>query len=320
MVDVLGPDDIPAIRSPSFENVGDAASWLGPDAPVIVVRDGASARAYPLAILEYHEVVNDTVAGIPVAVTYSPIANAAVVFERFVRDLTLTFGTSGKVYQSDLVLYDRESHSLWPQMIGVAAAGDLKGASLTVVPSQITSFRDFTDSFPSGSVLKRPGSATYEFTPYPGYDSRTGPYDGYFFGRLDARLPAMARVVGVVDAGEPRSYAYPSLASHGNPSIANGIDYVVFWGGSARSPLNTVRMSEGRVVGSSGVFVPRAAGRALHFVARDGKVTDNETHSVWSLDGRALSGPLKGAELPIYPHVDTFWFVWAAFHPRTGIF
>ncbi|HEV2686266.1 MAG TPA: DUF3179 domain-containing (seleno)protein, partial [Actinomycetota bacterium] len=180
---------------PAFGSVGSAADWLGLDAPVLVVRDGASARAYPLAILLQHEVVDDVVGGRPIAVTYSPIANAAVVFDRRVRSLTLTFASSGKVYLSDLVMYDRETKSLWPQMIGASSAGELKGERLTVVPSQLSSFGDFVRAYPTGTVLTRPGSATYSSTPYPAYDSRSQPYSCFFGGNLDTRLPAMARIV-----------------------------------------------------------------------------------------------------------------------------
>jgi len=315
LVDVLSPGDIPPITRPAFGSLGSAADWLGLDAPVVVVRDGASARAYPLAILLQHEVVDDVVGGVPVAVTYSPLANAAIVFDRRVRSLTLTFAASGKVYLSDQVMYDRETKSLWPQMIGASSAGELKGSVLTVVPSQLSSFGDFVRAYPSGHVLVRPGSATYSSTPYPAYDSRSKPYEGFFGGRLDTRLPAMARVVGV----GARAYPYASLAGLGNPAVVGDGDFVVFWGGSARSPLSAPTIAEGRVVGSSGVFRPRARGRTLHFAVVGGAIQDRETGSTWSLDGVALGGPLKGSELPGVPHLDAFWFAWAAFQQGTSI-
>ena len=316
---MLAPDDIPAITAPTFGSLGQAAEWLGPDAPLLVLRDGGAARAYPLAMLAVHEVVDDVIGKEPVAVTYSPIANAAVVFDRRVRGLTLTFGTSGKVYLSDLVLYDRETKSLWPQMLGAAAAGELKGATLTTVPSQIASFADFAASYPTGTVLIRPGSATYDITPYPGYDSRAAPYQGFFGGKLDRRMPAMERVVGVTDGGVARAYPYSALRARGNPTVVQDGEIAVFWGGAARSPLNTIQIADGRVVGSSGVFRPEARGRALHLLVAGGAIKDRETGSTWSLAGRGLSGPLKGAELPEVQHVDAFWFAWAAFEPTTSV-
>src|SRR5438105_5649026 len=149
LVDVLSPGDMPPVTRPVLGSVGSAADWLGLDAPVVVVRVGASARAYPLAILLQHEVVDDVVGGVPVAVTYSPLTNAAVVFDRRVRSLTLTLAASGKVYLSDMVMYDRETKSLWPQMIRASSAGELKGSVLTVMPSQLSSFGDFVRAYPS---------------------------------------------------------------------------------------------------------------------------------------------------------------------------
>ena len=319
VVDVLAPGDIPPVVRPEFGSLGSAADWLALDAPVVVVRVGANVRAYPLAILLQHEVVDDVVGGVPLAVTYSPIASAAVVFDRRVRSLTLTFASSGKVYLSDMVLYDRETKSLWPQMIGAASAGELKGERMTVVPSQLSSFGDFVRAYPNGRVLARPGSATYSTTPYPGYDSRLSPYAGFFGGRLDTRLPAMARVVGVVDGGVARAYPYAMLASRGNPTVVSDGDLVILWGGSARSPLSSSTIAEGRVVGASGVFRPRTRGRALHFSVVGGAIQDRETGSTWSLDGVALAGPMKGAELAGVPHLDAFWFAWAAFNRTTSI-
>ena len=93
----------------------------------------------------------------------------------------------------------------------------------------------------------------------------------------------------------------------------------MLWGGTARSPLNTLTIALGRMVGSSGVFRPEVRGRALHFAVDGSVIRDRETRSVWSLEGRALSGPLKGVELPEVQHVDAFWFAWAAFERSTTV-
>jgi hypothetical protein len=217
------------------------------------------------------------------------------------------------------VLYDRETKSLWPQLLAAASAGQLKGTTLITVPSQLASFADFAASYPNGTVLMRPGSATYNITPYLGYDSRAAPYEGFFKGKLDTRMPAMERVVGVADGRVARAFPYAALRARGNPAVIQEADYAVFWGGTARSPLNTSVIADGRIVGSSGVFRPQARGKTLHFAATSGSIKDAETGSVWSLEGRALSGPLKGAELPEVQHVDAFWFAWAAFHPSTTV-
>jgi len=320
LIDVLGADDITAITRPTFETTGSAAGWLGPDAPVLVVPNGPRFwRAYPLAILIEHELVNDNVDGHDLAITYSPLTNAAVVFERTARSLTLEFGHSGKVYQSDLVMYDRQTKSLWLQQGGVAIAGQLKGESLRARPATVASFADFRIAYPDGEVLARPSGRSYATSPYAGYDSRAQPFDGFFRGTLDPRLPAMERVVGIEVGGVARAYPFDSLRARGNPAVVNEDGFVVFCGGSARSPLNSVDIASGRIVGASGVFDPRARGRTLHFETLHGSIVDRETRSTWGLLGRALAGPLKGTQLAIVPHVDAFWFAWAAFHPGTTI-
>ncbi|MGZ4213383.1 MAG: DUF3179 domain-containing protein [Actinomycetota bacterium] len=319
LIDVAAPGDVPPVTHPAFESIAAAAAWLGPDAPVIAVRDGSTGRAYPLAILAQHEVVDDSIGAVPLAVTYSPIANAAIVFDRRARGLTLTFGLAGKVYQSDLVLYDRETKTLWLQIPGAAAVGQLKGRTLRVLPSAIAAFGEFVRTYPNGSVLARPGSGLYQYTPFPGYDSRAGPYEGFFQGRLDRRMAAMERVVGIGPSTSPRAYPYDALRATGSPAVVEDQGIVLFFGGSARSPLNTLRIAEGRVEGSSAVFDPFVDGRSLHFVVEAGTITDRETASTWSLLGRALSGPLQGRQLPEVAHVDAFWFVWAAFHPGTTV-
>src|ERR671919_556779 len=125
IVDVIPMDGIPAIDEPVFQSVSEA-DWLADQEPVIAFELGGDARAYPLLILTWHEIVNDEVGGTPVAVTYCPLCNSPVVWERpVVEGEVTTFGTSGKLYQSNLVMYDRASESYWPQLTGQAVTGPL---------------------------------------------------------------------------------------------------------------------------------------------------------------------------------------------------
>src|SRR5437867_852851 len=140
LVDVLPPGRIRAIEHPVFESGAKAAAdGLQAEEPVVVVVIGEDARAYPVAILVWHEVVDDVVGGVPVAVTYAPLSNSAIVFDRGVAGRTESFASSGKLYRSNLVMVDRRTKTLWTQLDGRAAAGPLKGATLGVVPGQIAS-------------------------------------------------------------------------------------------------------------------------------------------------------------------------------------
>ena len=319
LVDVLPPDAIRSIDQPRFEPSA-SADWLEPRSPVLAFAHRGEARAYPLGILTRHEIVNDEIGGTPVAVTYCPLCNSGLVYERTLNGRVLTFGVSGKLYHSDLVMFDRETSSLWPQIQGVAVEGDLKGSTLVPLASAIVSFDDFRSRYPEGRVLARPASRSYDDNPYAGYDSRSGPTGGFFRGEVDERLDAMERVVGIAIGDEARAYPYGALqdASVVHDEVG-GTQIVVFWGGEAASALDRPLISEGRRVGGSGVFEPLLDGRRLTFQERDGAIVDSQTGSTWSLLGQATAGKLAGATLTPLHHLDAFWFAWAAFVPFTEI-
>jgi len=118
-------DGIPALDAPRFVTVSEADAWLKPNEPVISFQIGSDARAYPIQMLIWHEIVNDTVGGVPVAVTFCPLCNTAIVFERTVSGRVLDFGTTGRLRFSNLLMYDRQTESWWQQAIGQAIIGQL---------------------------------------------------------------------------------------------------------------------------------------------------------------------------------------------------
>ncbi len=147
------PDGIPAIDRPTFVAPAAADAWLRPKEPVLALEINGDARAYPLQILMWHEIVNDTVGGRAVAVTYCPLCNSGLVYDRVIHGQTVDFGTSGKLYKSDLVMYDRQTHSLWAQMEGRAIVGERAGARLARVPANTIAYEDFKAAHPNGKVL-----------------------------------------------------------------------------------------------------------------------------------------------------------------------
>ena len=167
------PDGIPPIDKPVFVSPAAADAWLKPTEPVLGLRVGSDARAYPLQILIWHEIVNDVVGGRPVVVTFCPLCNAGLVFDRVASGTTLDFGTSGKLWKSDLLMYDRETHSLWSQMEGRAVVGARAGARLTPLPANTLAYEDFKQAYPGGRVLSRETgvSRAYGRNPYEGYAS-----------------------------------------------------------------------------------------------------------------------------------------------------
>ena len=315
------PDGIPPIDRPTFVSPAAAAAWLRPKEPVLAVQIGGDARAYPLKILMWHEIVNDTVGGRAVVITYCPLCDSGIAFERTLGDTVLDFGTSGKLYRSDLVMYDRQSHSLWAQMDGRAIVGARAGTRLTMLPANTLAFETWRAAHPDGKVLSRETGhrRNYGINPYAEYDEPTlGPF--LYRGRLDPRRPPKERVVGVRIGEAARAYPWPVLARA--PVIHDtlaGEPIVVLYQPGTLSALDQTQMEQSRDVGATGVFSRRLGDRVLTFEVTGAAFRDRETGSTWNLLGVAQGGPRRGERLRAIPHVDAFWFAWAAFHPATSV-
>ena len=188
-------DGIPSIDNPKFTTPEAANEWLSDEEPVIAFELGGDARAYPLKILTQHEIVNDEVAGVPVAVTFCPLCNSAVVFGRTLDGVLHDFGVSGNLRKSDLIMYDRQTQTWWQQITGDAIVGELAGKTLPFFPASIISWGDFKAANPTGEVLSRDTGfgRNYDRLPYAGYDRADNP-PFLFDGDLDGRLLPKERV------------------------------------------------------------------------------------------------------------------------------
>jgi hypothetical protein len=316
------PDGIPAIDRPKFVSTREADAWLPPKEPVLAVRVGEDARAYPLRILIWHEIVNDRIGGRSVAVTYCPLCNSGLVFDPVVGGTALDFGTSGMLYKSDLVMYDRKTHSLWAQMEGRAIVGELAGTKLSLLPANTIAYEDFKAAYPGGRVLSPETGhrRQYGVNPYAAYDRPD--LDPFLLrGEPDRRRPPKERVVGVAAANAARAYPWPVLIRQRVVQDTIGEErLVIFYQPGVLSALDAPRMEQSRAIGATGVFSPVVAGKSLTFEPVAQGFRDRETGSLWNLLGRAFKGPLAGTQLRAIPHVDAFWFAWAAFHPSTSIY
>ena len=319
-------DGIPSIDAPRFVTAREAAEWLEDREPVVLVRHGGEAKVYPLQILTWHEIVNDSLGGAPVAVTFCPLCYSAIALDRRIETVdgerTLTFGVSGLLRFSDMVMFDRQTETLWQQYTGRALVGDLVGTTLAILPAQIVSFAQARAAAPDAPVLSRETGHARDYgrNPYVGYDdvSRTPIlYDGPF----DGRLAPMERVVAVELGGRFRAYPARVTRPAGvvNDTLG-GVPVVVFHTDGAATALGEARIADAREVGSAGVFRRVLDGRALTFRQRDGRIEDAETGSVWLVTGEAVAGPLRGARLAPVLHHDTFAFAWFAFRPETTVY
>lgn len=320
------PDGIPPIDDPKFL-APDDVDFLADAEPVLAVEIEGDARAYPLQIMVWHEIVNDVIGGVPVAVTYCPLCNTGIAFERpTIAGELLDFGTSGKLYNSNLVMYDRQSETYWAQATGTAIVGPYAGEQLAFVPARIVSFGDWKAEHPDGLVLSRRTGASrpYGENPYVGLDRSERPF--LFAGEPDPRLPATSRVLGIALEGDVVAFPYETVSAGavGGWAVVTervaGEAIAVFWRAGTTSALDTERIVSGRDVGAMAAYRPEAVGRDLTFEATPDGIVDRETGSAWSILGRAVSGPLEGETLVPELAIDSFWFDWAAFHPETRIF
>jgi hypothetical protein len=280
-------DGIPPIDLPRFEQLVDGRSsgWsatIGATEPVISLAIDGDARAYPVRILIWHEIVNDVVGGLPVVVTYCPLCNASLVFDRKLDGRTFDFGTTGKLRNSDLVMYDRQTESWWQQFTGEGIVGALSGQRLRLIPSRLESFARFRQRHSNGQVLvpSNPAMRKYGVNPYVGYDA-TGQRPFLYDGTLPEGIEPMQRVVAVETA--PARHEAWSLALLARQRTIRSGNIVLTWESGQTSALDKSSIAAGRDVGN--VVVQQE---------QDGRLTD-------------------------IPYDVTFAFVFHAFRPKSPI-
>jgi len=311
-------DGIPPIDNPIFESPALAAQWLGPREPGALVQIDGDVRFYPLSILTAHEIVNDAFGDVPVAVTFCPLCNTAIAFDRRVNGQVLRFGVSGLLRNSDLVMWDDATTSLWQQVTGDALIGEFAGAQLESVPTSIVSFAQFVESFPEGKSLapeSARGRGAYGRNPYVGYSSSARPIPQFFSGDLDDRLEPLSRVIGVSEGEAIASYSFERAQTEGaiNDEI-DGVPIVILHAGDTADALDESAIAVSEAIGSAIAHSPVVDGQTLTFTANgDGTFTDDQTSSLWNVLGIATSGELAGTQLAAVEHRNEFWFAWQAF-------
>ncbi len=308
-------DAIPAITDPAFgADWSDADASLDDDQRVIgVVRDG-TARAYPLTILSWHEIVNDEFDG-PLLVTYCPLCGSAMTAERRVDGEVTTFGVSGLLWQSDLVMYDVATESLWSQILATAIRGDRTGEQLQLVPSTLTTWGEWRGEHPDTEVLLPPpasetivdGAAprNYDVDPYSGYgdSSRVGIGAN---SDVDDRLHPKAEVIGVAADGEATAYPLETVKAEGVVNDAVGDRPVVVTTTPSDSLVAYVRVVDGAVVSFE-------AADDAHLAAAGSR---------WQrVSGEAVDGPHQGTTLErANGRSQMYWFAWADFNEDTTVY
>ena len=306
-------DAIPAITGPAFgADWSEFAVELAPDERVIGVERGGEARAYPLAILNWHEVVNDTFDG-PLLVTYCPLCGSGLTAERRVDDEETTFGVSGLLWNSDLVMYDRATDSLWSQIMATAIRGPKTGSTLSLVPSTLTKWSAWRETHPDTRVLLPPPASgaigeakprDYARDPYAGYDEsrRIGIGGEEFEGQLHPKT----EVIGIAHDGVARAYPFDAVTSDGVINDRVGDLPVVV----TTDPGAALVAYERRVDGDELTFEPAGTDAIRAGGSRWRRAT-----------GEAIDGPHEGTQLPRANDASPmFFFAWRDFNPDTGVY
>lgn len=247
-------DGIPALSNPKFVKAR-AERRLSDKEPVITLElKGATPRAYPLRYMTWHEIVNDSVGGRPVAVTFCPLCNSGITFDRRLQGRVLDFGVTGKLRNSDMVMYDRQTESWWQQAVGLGIVGEYTGQSLRQLPSWMESWEKFRARNPEGLVMDQPGAGrAYGRNPYAGYDSSTRPF--LYRGEMPPHgIKPLARVVKV----GTRAWPLDRLRAETRITEAG---VTLSWEAGQVSALDSAEIASGRQIGD--VRVRDAAGRDL---------------------------------------------------------
>lgn len=299
-------DAIPPIDDPVYGGAW-AGDRLDPDDLLLGYVAAGQAYAYPFKILNFHEIVNDDIDGIPVLISYCPLCRSGIVYDRCLRGETLSFGNTSALYESDLVMVDRTSGSYWWQVGGRAIVGPLTGSALSPLSSTVSTWSDWVAQHPDTLVLTRDTGfdRPYErdsFGDYEAYlDSGQFPFPVSAASR-DPRLPSSALVVGVSVGDVTRAYPVVDLVVPINDRLGDVAIVVV------------------TVDGGAAVYEAAVGGQVLEFeLSGDGALVD-QTGSIWTPDGTAVAGPFAGAKLVPVPTRTTFWFAFVGAFPGAELY
>ncbi len=314
-------DGIPAIDKPKFVSIKEAKYWIKDTEPLIFVNINGKTKAYPLQILIWHEIVNDKLSNKNITITFCPLCNASIVFDRNINGKTYDFGTSGLLRNSDLVMYDRQSESLWQQFTGNAIVGDMVNTKLQQIPSSIVSFKDIYTNFKDTQILSKDTGHNRDYgnNPYIGYDNiNQTPF--MLKQKVDKRLAPMRRVATVSINNKDKAYSYTDVKKEKviNDSFEN-TNLTLFYTKGVNSALDKRSIANSKDIGTVVLYNSFLDGKVLDFYYDDG-FYDRQTKSKWNIFGTAIEGKLKGKSLKKIEYGSHFWFAWVVFKPNTIIY
>ncbi|MBK7450989.1 MAG: DUF3179 domain-containing protein [Anaerolineales bacterium] len=297
-------DGIPSIDAPKFQSTSEADEWLDDREPLSSSRQ-RQAKAYPIQILVWHEIVNDTVGGEPLMVSFCPLCNTAIAFKRTHAGQVLDFGTTGRLRYSNLIMYDRQTETWWQQATGDAIAGGYTGSQLEFYPASMISWADFKAQYPDGVVLSRDTGHPRDYgrNPYFGYDDiNQTPF--LFDGATPDRLLPMARVLTVEINNDTIAYPFDLLRESKVANDVVGIEeIVVFWAeGTASALIPKVFQKDGMLAPQQPIPVCSMAVYSPLFSQMENFST-NKPGSEWNILGQAVANCTESNSCQLCPSI-----------------
>lgn len=299
----IGQGTIPSIDDPHFESIGTADQYLDDRGEGIMVEVNGQVRFYPFQILVWHQLINDTIQGIPLLVSYCPLCGSGQVYTRTLGESIMQFFGSGLLFNSNMVMMDRQTETKWSQLTGEALIGDLQGSLLDIYPSTIITWDTFKSLYATGQVLSRQTGfeRDYTYNPYANYENSNAVY--YPVSHDDARFSSKTVVFGMVYDSSSMVYSREELTEKiVIQDVFGGLPVLFYWDSVQSTARGFERM------------LPD--GTWLDFRIQDNQFVDVQTGSVWNREGKADSGPLRGAQLKLVALKRAYWFCWNAQLPQ----
>ncbi len=307
-----GRDAIASVNEPKFTTI-EATQFMDEEDLVTVLQIGEEIKAYPHPILDYHEIINDEVGGLPVAINYCPFTGTGMAWERTFNGDTTTFGVSGLLYNSNLMPFDRSTETIWSQLALKGVNGELLGKSAIVHSMTEMPWSTWKRLFPTGKVLSKDTGFDLIYGDYPYLDFRTN-NDFFVFPvtNTDTRLPNKERVLGVIDANETRIFRFSSFTEKDEIQIIHN-----FFMGRKIAVLGSATQ------GIMGVLSARLKdGTPIEFLptVNEHNLLVDTNGNEWTILGKAVSGDLQGTQLEMPKSFMGYWFSFAIFYPNLDIY
>lgn len=303
-------DGIPPIENPNYVSILQARSFLDDNDVVFLVENSDPVKIFPQKILVWHEIVNETINGENVSITYCPLTGSVIGYKGKIGEIDTTFGTSGNLLNSNLVMYDRSTESQWPQILGVAVKGNQKGKKLKKSPVIWTTWKKARDKYPNAIVLSTETGfqRSYDRDPYGSYQKNGTYYDtgGPIFSIMskDDRLPEKEIVIGIKIHNSELAVVKTKIAKDRVANLSLKEEPIVAF---FDDTLDTVR-----------TYSRKIEDHELNFELNNGTISTAD--STWNIFGESIEGKMKGTELKIMNSFDVMWFAWSAYYPETEIY